>query len=141
VQAGPGAPDLRSGIAMSESHSTPAAPLYWSKRGDVACADHAPKSDNPRVVAEGWTPIAAYGRVLYQCSACRGTPLRHRKVLRSAAIRPLLPACPTCQQRADVTVAVFATESIARDIYNCADCNTSWPGDRDSTAPCDSHRP
>src|SRR4030095_5719094 len=30
--------------------------LYWSLHGEVACADHAPRVEDPRWKLEGWTP-------------------------------------------------------------------------------------
>jgi hypothetical protein len=57
--------------------------LYWSIRGEVACAEHTPDSDNPRWNMEGWAPVSgASGRFhdsRYQCQHCAidGRPLVH----------------------------------------------------------------
>ena len=58
--------------------------LYWSMLGEVACAAHAPTSDDPRWDTEGWAPIAVKdGRIKemryeYQCQHCApdGRPIR-----------------------------------------------------------------
>ena len=50
--------------------------LYWSLHGEVACASHAPTSDDPRWSREGWAPIAVVDRRVpdsryeYQCRHC-----------------------------------------------------------------------
>ena len=48
--------------------------LYWSIRGEVACDDHAPATDDPRWRTEGWNPVpVASGhrdRSRYQCQHC-----------------------------------------------------------------------
>ena len=53
--------------------------LFWSKRGEVACADHAPQSDKDRWRAEGWRAIlpAEMKRLEYRCQHCAGTPIGH----------------------------------------------------------------
>ena len=58
------------------------APLLWSRRGEVACAAHAPEVTSPRWQDEQWTgvpPSIANGRMLYQCQHCARRPLQHRK--------------------------------------------------------------
>jgi CheY-like chemotaxis protein len=62
--------------AASESPPT----LCWSRRGDVACAEHSPACDSPRWQEEGWVPMPARvlnGRVRYQCQVCMGSPIAH----------------------------------------------------------------
>jgi len=48
--------------------------LYWSIRGEVACAEHAPKTEDPRWIIEGWASIPAVSGHLhasrYQCQHC-----------------------------------------------------------------------
>ena len=48
--------------------------LYWSIRGEVACAEHAPSPDNPRWTHEGWNALpASSGHIKgsrYQCQHC-----------------------------------------------------------------------
>lgn len=57
--------------------------LFWSKRGDVACAVHAPEAESERWRAEGWCriPTSAIRRrgLEYQCPRCApdGRPHRH----------------------------------------------------------------
>ncbi len=54
------------------------APLYWSRKGEVACEAHAPDAATDRWRAEGWRAIrpneARRGR--YQCQHCSRRPLR-----------------------------------------------------------------
>ena len=56
--------------------------LFWSKRGEVACANHAPDSTSARWSEERWSAIPAetgQQKVLYQCQHCPGAlgPVRH----------------------------------------------------------------
>jgi len=59
--------------------SRPVAPppsLFWSKRGEVACADHAPHPSSERWTTEGWARIpdssvtSTAGLPRYQCQWC-----------------------------------------------------------------------
>jgi len=53
--------------------------LFWSKRGEIACAGHAPQSDPDRWNSEGWRPIhrGEMKRLEYRCQHCAGTPIGH----------------------------------------------------------------
>ena len=53
--------------------------LFWSKRGEVACADHAPQADPTRWRAERWRPILPneLKRLEYRCQHCAGTAIGH----------------------------------------------------------------
>jgi CheY-like chemotaxis protein len=60
------------------------AQLFWSRRGEVACWNHAPLADSGRWHDERWAPIprtAGNGRIFYQCQHCPGAagPVEHRK--------------------------------------------------------------
>ena len=48
--------------------------LYWSIRGEVACAEHAPSSDDPRWTHEGWNALPTSSGWMksthYQCQHC-----------------------------------------------------------------------
>jgi hypothetical protein len=44
-------------------------PLYWSRRGEIACEMHAPKSDLNRWTADGWRRVDRARRPL-QCAQC-----------------------------------------------------------------------
>jgi CheY-like chemotaxis protein len=49
--------------------------LFWSRRGEIACADHAPDATSPRWREEGWVVIAVgagKGRISYRCQHCSG---------------------------------------------------------------------
>ena len=71
------------GVPPPETYT---AHLFWSKRGEVACWNHAPVADTPRWYVEGWSTVperAGYGRIVYQCQHCPGNdgPVeRHRKL-------------------------------------------------------------
>jgi CheY-like chemotaxis protein len=63
---------------------TPTPELFWSRRGEVACWNHAPLADSERWHAEAWALIpdgAGKGRIVYQCQYCPGAdgPVEHRK--------------------------------------------------------------
>jgi two-component system, chemotaxis family, chemotaxis protein CheY len=48
--------------------------LFWSRRGEIACALHAPSPDTSRWQEEGWSAIRrAHARIAYQCQHCSGT--------------------------------------------------------------------
>lgn len=45
--------------------------LFWSRRGEVACATHAPAADAARWRDEQWSPVQRVStRVIYQCQHC-----------------------------------------------------------------------
>lgn len=49
--------------------------LFWSRRGEVACATHAPDAISGRWREEGWAPVVNVGsnsRVAYHCQHCHG---------------------------------------------------------------------
>jgi CheY-like chemotaxis protein len=54
---------------------TTASSLFWSRRGEIACANHAPEADSDRWREERWAPIPAPAdahRIAYQCQHCPG---------------------------------------------------------------------
>lgn len=52
--------------------------LYWNTKGEIACEDHAPATNDQRWAAERWGPMPDMGarNVRYQCQHCVETPLR-----------------------------------------------------------------
>jgi hypothetical protein len=60
--------------------------LYWSRRGEIACAIHTPAPGSPRWSDEGWAevPVDALSRhaIRYQCQDCAEsrTPIVHRRL-------------------------------------------------------------
>ncbi|HEY6362345.1 MAG TPA: response regulator [Vicinamibacterales bacterium] len=54
--------------------------LFWSRKGEVACRDHAPASHSERWTAEGWRGISpADGTaVRYQCQHCSKRAIQRR---------------------------------------------------------------
>jgi hypothetical protein len=58
--------------------------LFWSRRGEVACALHAPAGESERWQAERWEAIPADAnrhQIVYQCPHCSGHKgsIAHRK--------------------------------------------------------------
>jgi CheY-like chemotaxis protein len=72
---------------QSRQVAIPAAPLnpdglFWSHRGEIACARHTPDAASARWRDERWSPIppgAGKGRITYQCQHCEGrrSPIAH----------------------------------------------------------------
>ena len=54
--------------------------LFWSRRGEVACATHAPGAGTTRWAVEHWSPVERVStRVTYQCQHCAdGHPIARR---------------------------------------------------------------
>jgi CheY-like chemotaxis protein len=52
--------------------------LYWSRRGEIACARHAPVQQSSKWTEELWQPMPDFGvrMAKYQCQHCEGVPLR-----------------------------------------------------------------
>ena len=53
----------------------PVSQLFWSRRGEIACATHAPAADSERWQSEHWTaipPHPGYQQIVYQCQYCPG---------------------------------------------------------------------
>lgn len=49
--------------------------LFWSRRGEIACATHAPAPESERWQHEQWTaipPHPGYQQIVYQCQYCPG---------------------------------------------------------------------
>jgi hypothetical protein len=65
-------------------HPLSATALYWSIRGEVACDEHAPSTDDPRWVTEGWNALPMSSGDIrgskYQCQHCAtdGRSVVHR---------------------------------------------------------------
>ena len=60
----------------------PQVPLFWSRKGEIACAQHAPSGDSSRWSDEGWQPVpeVAGRRVKYQCQVCGRRAIQHQGV-------------------------------------------------------------
>jgi CheY-like chemotaxis protein len=57
-------------------------PLFWSKRGHVACQQHMPERGSSLWVTDGWAAIPALAgkhKIQYRCQYCEAGPIRHRK--------------------------------------------------------------
>ena len=56
------------------SRTGAASRLFWSRRGEIACASHAPEADSSRWRDERWAPIPPTDshRIAYQCQHCPG---------------------------------------------------------------------
>jgi CheY-like chemotaxis protein len=69
-------------------------PLLWSRRGRVACEQHAPARATEQWNAEGWTWIPAFAgknKIEYCCQECDGGPIRHRRVAVNADVAAVVP--------------------------------------------------
>jgi CheY-like chemotaxis protein len=65
--------------------------LLWSRRGCVACEEHAPSPGSDQWQTEGWAWIprfAGKNKIEYACQACCGGPILHGR-------RDLSPLSPT----------------------------------------------
>lgn len=53
--------------------------LFWSRRGEVACALHSPQEGSPQWTSEQWTRVTRRKRLTYQCQHCHGNvPIARR---------------------------------------------------------------
>ena len=66
-------------------------PLFWSKRGEIACARHAPAQRSSRWSDEGWQvlPDIEGRRITYQCQHCDKRAILHTR-RKPVADRPAL---------------------------------------------------
>jgi hypothetical protein len=85
----PDAPNVTTdnlAIAIPEAVKVPV--LYWSVRGEVACATHMPGSGSHRWSEERWaevpSEVRSRYRIRYQCQHCAHskTPIVHRRLNR-----------------------------------------------------------
>ena len=55
-------------------------PLYWSRKGEIMCVEHAPETASARWTEEGWqsVPDVAGRRVKYQCQVCGQRAIHHQ---------------------------------------------------------------
>jgi CheY-like chemotaxis protein len=55
--------------------------LYWSKRGEIACATHAPEPTSPQWNEDGWQPVPHIEgrRITYQCQHCDKRAILHQR--------------------------------------------------------------
>jgi CheY-like chemotaxis protein len=56
--------------------------LFWSRKGEIACAQHAPASDAAQWQDEGWQEIqpVAGRRIKYQCQICGRRAIQHQGI-------------------------------------------------------------
>ena len=74
----------RAGTVVTEDRwlTQSGQPLLWSRRGRVACEQHAPARATEQWNEEGWTWIPAFAgknKIEYCCQECAGGPIRHRR--------------------------------------------------------------
>ena len=64
-----------------QSREKPALDLFWSKRGVVACATHAPAPASENWDVQGWQQVPAWRQTvkstILQCQFCHGRPYTH----------------------------------------------------------------
>jgi CheY-like chemotaxis protein len=67
-------------------------PLYWSKRGEIACGRHAPEEQSDRWTTEGWqaVPDIEGRRITYQCQHCGKRSILHTRRKPAAATPALI---------------------------------------------------
>jgi hypothetical protein len=67
--------------ATRQAREKPARDLFWSKRGVVACATHAPAPASEHWNLQGWQQAPAWRQkvklTILQCQFCRGRPYVH----------------------------------------------------------------
>jgi hypothetical protein len=85
----PVAPNVTTdNLALAIPGAVKVPALYWSVRGEVACATHVPGSGSQRWSEERWAEVppqvrSRYG-IRYQCQHCAHskTPIAHRRLNR-----------------------------------------------------------
>ena len=64
--------------AARKAREKPAVGLFWSKRGVVACATHAPAPASENWKLQGWQQVPAWRQTvkltILQCQFCHGRP-------------------------------------------------------------------
>ena len=76
-------------------------PLLWSRRGRVACEQHAPGRATDQWNNEGWAWIPAFAgknKIEYCCQECAGGPILHHRVAVDAHVASSLPNIPSGQR-------------------------------------------
>lgn len=71
--------------SREQENEEPAITLFWSRRGDIACAPHAPDPDSAEWAARGWCVIPAFAAAVrhgltYQCPLCASDRRSYRRV-------------------------------------------------------------
>jgi len=58
----------------------PPSSLYWSRKGEIMCATHAPVLDSSQWTLDGWQPVPDVSgrRVKYQCQVCARRAIQHQ---------------------------------------------------------------
>ena len=117
--------------------------LYWSKRGEIACPQHAPEAADRRWAAEGWQPLKPpqqFKEWRYACVHCHGTLFnRHRPATAAKqqpdAAKPGLPPrggvpthdpflpvpCPKCSYK-HVSLYLSSATALTNKCPYCAFC-------------------
>jgi CheY-like chemotaxis protein len=69
--------------AARQPRDKPALELFWSKRGVVACARHAPAPASENWELQGWQQVPAWRQAvkstILQCQFCHGRPYAHSR--------------------------------------------------------------
>jgi CheY-like chemotaxis protein len=69
--------------ARPRAREKPAVELFWSKRGVVACAAHAPAPSSENWNLQGWQQVPAWRQTVnltvLQCQFCHGRPCVHSR--------------------------------------------------------------
>ena len=81
--------------------------LFWSRKGEILCAHHAPAAPSARWSDEGWQaiPDIAGRRVKYQCQICGRRAIQHQ---------PDPPAIPHILNVDDRPSSLYARDRVLR---------------------------
>lgn len=82
--------------------------LYWSRKGEIMCLEHAPDAISSRWAEEGWqsVPEVAGRRVKYQCQVCGQRAIQHQPAR--------LPERPHVLNVDDRPASLYARDRILR---------------------------
>jgi CheY-like chemotaxis protein len=86
---------LRTSVTEDRWLTQDGQPLLWSRRGRVACEQHAPARATEQWNDEGWAWIPAFAgknKIEYCCQECGDGPIKHRRVVVDAEVAASLPA-------------------------------------------------
>lgn len=96
-------------------------PLFWSKRGEIACAEHAPERQSSRWSLEGWQELPALEgrRITYQCQHCDKRAILH------ARRKPILDKPALILNVDDRPASLYARDRVLRRHgFNVANAET-----------------
>src|SRR5688500_1859888 len=82
--------------------------LFWSRKGEVACGEHAPAQDSAPWTCEGSPLVPDVRRpIRYQCQHCGNSPVKH-------VSRKPLPETPLTLKVDDNEANLYSRDRILR---------------------------